>query len=152
MDKRENLVCIGVGLGELLDRVTILKVKSSRLPDDGRRNLVDEEHCSLRKKLFDFIEQANKHNAEIRDKISGLEAELLKLHSEAWDLVDQQLMHIEHGNYEELGKLAKLMFDMNKRRILLKNEATRLISDQGVEVKSYFSTDEIFGKSIKNVK
>lgn len=146
MDKPENLVCIGVGLGELLDRVIILEVKRSRLPDDERRNLVDKDYCSLREKLLAFVQEAKVHDAEIEAKISQLEAEFLKLHSEAWDLTDEQLIHIARESYEELGRVARRMFDLNKRRILLKNEATRVMGSQGLEVKSYFSTTEILGK------
>lgn len=109
---------IAMPICELCDRLTIAELKKSRLPDHE----IDKD--LLQKQIDYYAKGIDAFNVELRNCIF----ELSKINGEMWDAeydirkgLDEQL------GLEEIGRRALRIRDLNKKRVSVKNQITKIV-------------------------
>jgi len=125
---------VSVSLGELVDKITILRIKAKKISDESKLRYIHTELEALEKSLnalgLDFgkmnrfltdLEQVNLNLWEIEDKIR--EKERVK----SFD--------------DEFIELARNVYLINDERFLIKNSCNETFGSKFKEVKSYKKYD-----------
>lgn len=123
------MITIPVSVGELIDKISILQIKKSKITDDTKLKKVEKELSELHKIAVPFL--AN-------DAISVLYEDLIGVNSQLWD-VEDKLRKIETENrFEgEFISLARSVYHLNDERFSLKNKINILTDSDIQEVKQY---------------
>lgn len=124
------MISVPISAGELLDKITILRIKMQRLEDETKRRNVAHE---LR--LLEGI--AHK---ELRSKpdYAPLLEELLAVNERLWD-IEEGKRDCERRKVFDEGfiRLARAVYLENDRRATLKRKLNELLGSAIVEEKSY---------------
>ncbi len=116
--------------GELLDKLTILEIKSERIGDREQRANVAHE-----KQLLDAVWQ----NADLdTDEVSALRAELKTVNQKLWDIEDAIRDEERARRFgDRFIELARSVYITNDQRAALKKAINQLLGSKIVEEKSY---------------
>lgn len=130
--KRSQSLMTEVSLGELVDKITILEIKSAKTADANKLKNINYELTVLTKTLIDQINNSM--------ELDHLKAELLKVNQLLWDIEDK-LREKErlHSFDEEFITLARSVYIINDRRAELKREINLIFGSQIIEEKIYQS-------------
>ncbi len=123
-------IMIEVGPGELIDKITILRIKSERMSDEAKLANVRHELAVL-----DAARNANlEDSAELRRLEEGLKAV-----NEALWVIEDDIRQCEAD--KDFGptfiELARSVYKQNDKRAALKKEINVLTGSRIVEEKSY---------------
>ena len=128
---------IKVPLSEIIDRYTILKLKTERMGD-----LTPDQVINERPFLEKEFESYNKAIDEFRRK--GIKVEkkwiekLYQNNAKAWDMESAIRHHKEKDlGFEEFGRRALKLRELNKERIAIKNEITKKSKTGFKEIKVF---------------
>ena len=123
-------ILMPMSIGELLDKITILEIKSERIGDDGKRRNVETELQGL----------AAIWNG-LRDRHPGVEElkHRLKAANEAmWDVQDGLRDREAAKNFDdEFVRLACAVGKENAVRVGIKNDINRLVGSSFIDEKEY---------------
>ena len=123
------MIEVPVSWGELVDKITILQIKSERMSDETKLKNVRRELDLLTQRLG-----ANAGNAEA----SRLTRALYDVNAALWDIEDNIRDCESAGDFgEKFVKLARLVYITNDRRAELKREINIALGSALVEEKSY---------------
>lgn len=114
---------IPISTGELIDRITILKLKSSANPTENNIN-----------QLAALMHLWNDISVEERLKIDNLMHKLLETNKELWNLEDKVR---STNNDSELLNYAKQIFKKNTERNFLKKDIDKVMKSKFYEEKIY---------------
>lgn len=119
-----------VSVGELLDKITILEIKSERIADPKKLENVNRERAAL-----EAVVQAS---LRLDARVRGLVGELRAVNMALWDVEDALR---EHEARQDFGstfvELARSVYKSNDRRAALKNTINSLTGSSLCEEKSY---------------
>lgn len=116
--------------GELLDKLTILTIKLDNISDAAKRANVQVEHELLSKVADDGIPKS--------DEIAALNAALLSVNKELWDIEDDIRDCERAGDFgDEFIRLARAVYVTNDKRADLKKQINVALGSEIVEEKSY---------------
>lgn len=121
---------VEVGAGELIDKITILRLKSSRMVDPGRLANVRHELAVL----------DGARCSHLRDSVelTRLEAALMDINSQLWDIEDDIRRCERDGDFgPAFIALARSVYKTNDLRADLKKQINHLTGAAIVEEKSY---------------
>lgn len=123
---------IPVSWGELIDKITILEIKSERLSDAAALINVRKELCLLRETGEPvFIENA---------EVLILKEKLKSINEMLWDIEDRIREKEASGAFDErFIALARAVYKRNDERAAVKRHINSLLSSELVEEKSYKS-------------
>ena len=122
-------VSIEIGIGELIDRLTILKIKLDEITDESKLANIRIEYEYLLS-LADKI--------ETHPKTDKLLEELYDVNSELWDVEDElRQCEREKSFGKEFIELARSVYRLNDRRAAIKKEINQLHGSKFIEEKSY---------------
>ncbi|HXA48579.1 MAG TPA: DUF6165 family protein [Burkholderiaceae bacterium] len=125
-----NLIYAPVSVGELLDKITILEIKSTRISDATKKMNVDKELSQLRS----IVDASMQLDAEAV-RIVG---ELKEVNSLLWDIEDAIRNCERHKDFgDKFVELARSVYLQNDQRALLKKQLNELTGSELVEEKSY---------------
>lgn len=125
-----NLILIPVAPGELIDKITILKIKSERMGDPDKLANVRREPEILSK-------EQQRHIAS-SPPIIEMQARLENVNGRIWDLEDIVRDCERNKNFGELFlKTARAIYRTNDERAAIKMEINLYLGSQIVEQKSY---------------
>jgi hypothetical protein len=125
------MIEVPVSWGELVDKITILQIKSDRMSDAQKLVNVRKELSLLGEKLG-----ANAGNAEI----VRLTGELYTVNSTLWDIEDHIRDCENAGDFgEKFVSLARSVYITNDKRANLKREVNMVLGSGLIEEKSYQS-------------
>lgn len=117
-------------LPEALDKLSILTLKLERLPDEAAKEVVRREHA-----FYAAVVDAYKANGiEVKNEwLAGL----IEANGKCWDIeaAIRQGRDDELG-FEEIGRRAVKLRDLNKERIALKNKVAEEIGIDFFEIKT----------------
>ena len=118
-----------VSWGELLDKITILEIKATRIADPAARANVDRELVLLRNVAAPVLPQPD---------LAALVNALRRVNLELWQIEDDIREHDARGDFaEQFVRLAQAVYRTNDRRAALKREINLLTGSALVEEKSY---------------
>ena len=117
-------------VGELLDKIAILKIKERRIDDSDKVANVRRELALLTAKLGEV--------GIDRDALSSLDAELAAVNEKLWDVEDEIRLCDKAGDFgERFVALARAVYVTNDRRAAIKREINRRCNSAVVEEKHY---------------
>lgn len=120
---------IEVSNGEILDKFSILMIKSFRIEDEDKiRN--------IQKEIEELLPIVDKLTEE--DEVYSKYLELIKVNEELWE-VEDAIRELERGQDfgERFVELARLVYFTNDKRAWIKKEINSLTGSDLVEEKSY---------------
>ncbi|GBD37594.1 TPR repeat-containing protein YrrB [bacterium HR36] len=123
-------ICVPVAPGELLDKITILRIKQQRIVEADKRRNVEIELAELEKVAGQHLP----HTAELDQLIQELQAVNLAL----WEVEDALRDCERHQDFgPRFVELARSVYRHNDRRAEIKKRINLLLGSRLVEEKSY---------------
>lgn len=124
------MLTVPVSIGELIDKITILEIKSQRITDKLKLENVERELNAL----HGICEVEQLYIPELEDVVQ----ELKSVNEQLWDIEDQIRLKEESQDFgEDFIKLARSVYITNDKRALLKREINQITGSPLVEEKSY---------------
>lgn len=121
---------VPISPGELLDKLTILEIKSERIHDFNKLEHINGELKVLRSLLND--------NITISNELDQFMANLKSINEKLWDIEDDIRLCEKNKNFgKEFIELARLVYKTNDRRAGVKQQINELLASEIYEVKSY---------------
>jgi hypothetical protein len=127
MDTKLNKILAEISAGELIDKITILEIKKTKITDVNKLNEINKELKSLESTFDQHIDS---------NKIKDLSKKLKEINLALWE--------IENGK-----RLAEKNNEFGKNFILLARNVYKF-NDERAEIK--LKINEILGSNIKEVK
>ena len=121
---------IPVSWGEVIDKITILEIKTVRLKNAAARANVGRELSLLREKVHPQIAA----RADIQALVAGLKA----VNEALWDI--ENLIRDKESKAEfgaDFVTLARSVYKRNDERAAIKNDINRLLGSDIIEEKCY---------------
>lgn len=123
-------ITIDVSPGELLDKISILEIKSARMTDARQLENVRYELKLLRKTWDNSVETS--------DPLKDFESELRSVNERLWDIEDAiRVCEAEKDFGPKFVELARSVYTTNDRRAEIKREINTMLGSSIVEEKSY---------------
>jgi len=134
MTKRTTKINIPVSVGELVDKITILELKSQRIEDRNKLAIVSKE-LKLLEKLYDKL---LKNNKDVLESLNNLRLSLSKVNLRLWNLEDKIRQRESAAKFDEkFVEFARSIYVHNDRRMHIKNHINELVGSDIAEVKQY---------------
>jgi len=120
---------IEISTGELLDKITILKIKKENIKDIEKLNNINKEIEILKEKAEEFFK-----NPEIK----SITDELLLVNKKLWDIEDKLRILEKLKKFDdEFKELARQVYKTNDARFVLKDKINNITNSTIKEQKSY---------------
>jgi len=127
-------ILIEVGPGELIDKITILEIKSERMSDAEKLRNVRHE--------LGILNAARAAHIPATAELARLEAHLKEVNEALWVIEDDiRQCEADRDFGEEFVALARSVYKQNDKRAALKKEINLLTGSAIVEEKSYTEFD-----------
>jgi len=125
-----SLIHVPVSYGELIDKITILEIKSKQMTDPAKL-------ANVRNELDQLNATWAAHPAAVTD-IADERARLLGVNETLWDIEDRiRLKEKAQAFDQEFIELARAVYFRNDERAAVKREINLKLGSQLVEEKSY---------------
>ena len=123
---------VPISPGELLDKITILRIKSARMTDETKLRNVRVE--------LDALEQTWRESGAAVPAVAADEAALQKVNEELWDIEDRIRDKERAGEFDAVFiELARSVYVTNDQRARFKKNINMTLGSRLVEEKSYQS-------------
>ena len=123
------MVSIPVSIGELIDKLSILQVKKTKISDKVKLEFVNKEFEILYNLSSVYLNSI---------EIESLYHRLVEINSSLWDVEDNlRIIETEKRFEGEFIDLARKVYFTNDERFRLKNEINLITSSEIREVKDY---------------
>ncbi len=123
-----------VSTGELMDKITILEIKTERITDDQKRNNAAFELRSLK----DALDETTLIPLKIEAQLEELTEQLLEVNKKLWDIEDAIRAKEAKKEYdEEFIEIARSVYINNRERHRLKREINEVTGSSIIEEKQY---------------
>ena len=123
-------IMIEVGAGELIDKITILEIKSERIEDAAKVKNVRHE--------LDVLSAARDANLAPSDELTRLTLELKNVNEALWEIEDDiRACEGEKDFSQTFIDLARAVYITNDKRAALKKDINLLTGATIIEEKSY---------------
>jgi len=125
-----DALLVPVSPGELLDKITILRIKAARVPDAGKL-------ANIRRELA-LLEQTRERSMPADAQLQADEADLEKVNAQLWDIEDR-IRELESQQRFDASfiELARSVYMRNDERAAIKQRINRKLDSMIVEEKSY---------------
>jgi hypothetical protein len=130
IEKRSRQIRAPIGIGELIDKITILEIKSERISDrDKLRNVVGELAV-----LHELKRDAGLDTADLEPYAQQLKSLNLAL----WEIEDEIREHEARRDFgSRFVELARSVYQTNDQRALVKHRINVAFGSEIIEEKSY---------------
>jgi hypothetical protein len=128
------LVRVPVSVGELLDKISILRIKTQRIANAAKVANVQRELDALNEEIA---------RTELdQELVAGFLRELEKINGELWVIEDDIRACEAHKDFgEEFIRLARAVYRTNDLRAKIKKRANEATGSELTEEKSYVDPD-----------
>ena len=128
----KNEILVPISVGELVDKISILKIKKKKILNKAKQiNIIKE---------LNFLEKIYKSNFTKNKKIKLYEKELIKINKNLWEIEDQIRNCESKKNFNEIFiNLARAVYLNNDKRSIVKKKINLLTKSHIVEEKLYKS-------------
>ena len=131
MNQHNNLL-IPVAAGELIAKITILRIKANRMQKASALAHVQEELALLEQIRTTF------NSSLINHKLNALAKELQVINTQLWDVEDALRLHEASQCFDdEFIVLARSVYKLNDKRAVIKRRINETCGSTLVEEKSY---------------
>jgi len=123
------MVTVPVSIGEMIDKLSILQVKKTKISDEIKLEFVNKEFEILYNLSSVYLDNL---------EIEPLYHQLVEINSSLWDVEDKLRVLEKEKKFEgEFISLARKVYFTNDERFRLKNEINSITSSEIREVKDY---------------
>jgi hypothetical protein len=123
------MINVPVSVGELIDKLSILQVKKTKVTNPQKLEYIKKEFELLYNLSSEFLNN---------NLIENLYHELVSTNSNLWEIEDRLRILEKDGRFEgEFIDMARKVYFTNDKRFELKNEINSLTSSEIREVKEY---------------
>jgi Skp family chaperone for outer membrane proteins len=123
-------ILVPISPGELLDKITILRIKSERMTDAQKLTNVRAE--------LDALDATWKSSGAATAAVAADEAALQKVNEQLWDIEDRiRELEREQRFDAEFVELARAVYITNDERAAIKKRINSALGSRLVEEKSY---------------
>ena len=127
-----NKILVEVSVGELLDKISILEIKSEKIKDPEKLNFINDEYKILKDQL-----QAN---IKLDTVIENLYNSLKEINLKLWTIEDDKRLCEKNANFgERFIKLSRDVHFLNDERAKIKLEINNITGSKIKEIKEYTS-------------
>ena len=127
-----NKILVEVSVGELLDKISILEIKSEKIKDPEKLNFINDEYKILKDQLNTNI----KNYSEIESLYNSLK----EINSKLWVIEDDKRQCEKDKDFgEKFIKLSRDVHFLNDDRAKIKLEINNLTGSAIKEIKEYTS-------------
>ncbi|MBT2772247.1 hypothetical protein J7J47_08380 [Halomonas sp. ISL-60] len=121
---------VAISFGEVLDKITILEIKSARIKDQHKLENVHQELNELGEAWEDEIPDS--------PEVAELRGQLRSINEQLWDIEDSIRDHEKSQDFGAVFiELARSVYLTNDRRAAIKKEVNVLLGSRLIEEKSY---------------
>lgn len=121
-----------ISVGELIDKITILRIKSEKIRDSAKLENIHRE--------LDLLQIARQSLEDESSELMQLESELKLINETLWDIEDQIRDHERSHEFgESFVVLARRVYKANDERSEIKRKINEITGSNIVEEKSYKS-------------
>ena len=127
-----NKILVEVSVGELLDKISILEIKSNKIKDPKKLNFINDEYKILKDQL----------NLNIKDysEIESLYNTLKEINLKLWVIEDDKRLCEKNSDFgEKFVKLSRDIHFLNDKRASIKLEINNQTGSKIKEIKEYTS-------------
>ena len=125
-----NKILVEVSVGELLDKISILEIKSEKIKDPKKLNFINDEYKILQDQLNTNI----KNYSEIESLYNSLK----EINSKLWVIEDDKRLCEKNSDFgEKFIKLSRDVHFLNDDRAKLKLEINNKTGSKIKEIKEY---------------
>ena len=125
-----NKILVEVSVGELLDKISILEIKSEKIKDPEKLNFIIDEYNILKDQLNTNI----KNYSEIESLYNSLK----EINSKLWVIEDDKRLCEKNSDFgEKFIKLSRNVHFLNDERAKLKLEINNKTGSKIGEIKEY---------------
>ena len=124
-------ILVPISIGELMDKITILEIKSERISNADQLDNIMHELSALRAVRLGDVDEKT---------LRGLSGELKRVNAELWDVEDAIRECDARGDFSETFiNLARAVYRLNDERARLKRRINLASGSRLIEEKSYRS-------------
>jgi len=127
-----NKILVEVSVGELLDKISILKIKKEKIKDSEKLKFINNEYEILKDQLD--------KNVKSDEKLEKLYHSLKEINSKLWVIEDDKRMCEKNSDFKEkFIKLSRDIHFLNDDRSKIKLEINNHTGSKIKEIKEYTS-------------
>ena len=131
MNTKLDKILAEISAGELIDKITILEIKKTKITDTDKLKSVEKELSSLNKTL--------KNNIPDLSKIDKFKDELKNINLKLWDIEIGKRNFEKNNNFgEDFIQLARNVYKFNDERAKIKLSINEILGSNIKEIKSHF--------------
>lgn len=124
---------VPVSIGECVDKMSILELKTQRITDEKKRTHAQKE--------FEVLKECLRRH-QLEEAIQPFYVRLFEVNSKLWEIEDQIRLKEKAQNFDEtFVELARQVYHTNDQRFAIKNQLNEVLGSGLVEVKSYEKYD-----------
>jgi len=128
-----NRIFIEASLGELLDKISILEIKSDKIKDTIDKEEIAKEYTSLQNTLGKI-----KLDADQEKHINQAIIDLKKINIKLWEIEDQKRLAEKNKNFDDVFiELARSVYKLNDQRSKIKRNVNESFNSNIKEIKQY---------------
>jgi len=128
-------VHIPVSFGDLIDKLTILKIKSEKITDIKKIKFIDIEFYSLNQVYLKYYKMMDKH---IIENINTLYNDLYNINNKLWIIEDNIRDKERNKEFDnDFIDIARSVYITNDKRMSIKKSIDKLMGSDISEQKSY---------------
>ena len=131
MNNKLDKILAEISAGELVDKISILEIKKTKIIDNNKLKDIEKELLSLNATFKKFIPELSK----IKPLINSLKSTNLKL----WDIENGKRLAEKNNDFgEKFIELARSVYKTNDERAKIKLEINNILDSNIKEVKSHY--------------
>ena len=130
MNNKLDKILAEISAGELIDKITILEIKKTKILNKEKLNNIEKELSSLNNTMKKFISD--------KSKINNLISELKEINLKLWDIEDGKRAAEKNNDFgDQFIELARNVCKFNDKRAKIKLAINNTLGSNIKEVKSY---------------
>ena len=130
MNNKLDKILAEISAGELIDKITILEIKKTKIVNKEKLNNIEKELSSLNNTMKKFISD--------KSKINNLINELKEINLKLWDIEDGKRAAEKNNDFgDQFIELARNVYKFNDKRAKIKLAINNTLGSNIKEVKSY---------------
>lgn len=123
------MITCEVSIGEVLDKISILKIKRKKIHDSSKLNNINFELSSLLSKLCELGINKNESLPYVN--------KLITINEKLWEIIDEIKLKEKDQNFDErFVELARLTYKTNDERFFVKYEINKKFNSKIFEEKN----------------
>ncbi len=130
MTNKSKKILTEISAGELLDKISILKIKLDYIKDKEKLVEINKE--------FKSLEETRKSNIKITENLQKLINQLGEINLKLWNIEEEKRICEKNENFDNnFIQLSRSVYINNDKRARIKSDINKLLGSNIKEVKSY---------------